>query len=126
MSAPVPRSALTPEDVRKVSPALEHYTHNSIEEGLWKRPDLSARDRSIGTASALIARNLTIGMLHYFNIALDNGVTAAELSEIVTHLAFYSGWSNAFAAVAIVKYIFEKRGIGPDQLPCFSEASAAR
>lgn len=117
MASTVPRSALTPEDVRKVSPALAHYTHNSIEEGLWKRPDLSPRDRSIVTASALIARNQTIGMLHYFNVALDNGVTPAELSEIITHLAFYSGWSNAFAAVAIAKDIFEQRGIGPDQLP---------
>lgn len=117
MSSPVPRSALTPEDVRKVSPALAHYTHDSIEGGLWKRPDLSARDRSIVTASALIARNQTIGMLHYFNIALDNGVTPAELSELITHLAFYSGWSNAFAAVAIAKDIFEQRGIGQDQLP---------
>jgi 4-carboxymuconolactone decarboxylase len=117
MNSNIPRSALTPEDVRKVSPALEHYTRNSIEEGLWKRPDLSARDRSIVTASALIARNQTIGMLHYFNIALDNNVTPSELSEIITHLAFYSGWSNAFAAVAIVKDIFTERGIGTDQLP---------
>jgi 4-carboxymuconolactone decarboxylase len=108
---------LTPEDVRAVSPALEHYTRSSIEEGLWKRPDLSARDRSIVTASALIARNQTIGMLHYFNIALDCNVTPGELSEIITHLAFYSGWSNAFAAVAIAKDIFTQRGTGPDQLP---------
>lgn len=117
MNSNIPRSALTPEDVRKVSPALEHYTRNSIEEGLWKRPALSARDRSIVTASALIARNQTIGMLHYFNIALDNNVTPGELSEIITHLAFYSGWSNAFAAVAILKDIFTERGIGTDQLP---------
>lgn len=56
-------------------------------------------------------------MLHYFNIALDNNVTPGELSEIITHLAFYSGWPNAFAAVAIVKDIFTQRGIGTDQLP---------
>jgi 4-carboxymuconolactone decarboxylase len=117
MNSNIPRSALTPDDVRTVSPALEHYTRSSIEEGLWKRPDLSARDRSIVTASALIARNQTIGMLHYFNIALDSNVTPGELSEIITHLAFYSGWSNAFAAVAVVKDIFTERGIGPDQLP---------
>ena len=117
MNANIARSALTPEDVRKVSPALENYTRNSIEEGLWKRPELSPRDRSIVTVSALIARNQTIGMLHYFNIALDNNVTPGELSEIITHLAFYSGWSNAFAAVAILKGIFEERGIGMDQLP---------
>jgi 4-carboxymuconolactone decarboxylase len=56
-------------------------------------------------------------MLHYFNIALDNGVKPGELSEIITHLAFYSGWSNAFSAVAVAKDIFEQRGIGIDQLP---------
>jgi 4-carboxymuconolactone decarboxylase len=112
-----PRSTLTPEDMRKVSPTLEHYTRASIEEDLWKRPGLSPRDRSIVTVSALIAHNQTIGMLHYFNIALDNNVKPGELSEIITHLAFYSGWSNAFSAVAIVKDIFEQRGIGPDQLP---------
>jgi 4-carboxymuconolactone decarboxylase len=112
-----PRSAPTPEHVRQVSPALEHYTRTSIEDDLWKRRDLSPRDRSIVTASALIARNQTIGMLHYFNIALDNNVKPSELSEIITHLAFYCGWSNAFSAVAIAKDIFEQRGIGADQLP---------
>lgn len=61
---------------------------NAIEESLWKRPDLPPRDRSLVTVSALIARNQTIGMLHYFNIALDSGVTPRELSETVTHLAF--------------------------------------
>jgi 4-carboxymuconolactone decarboxylase len=120
MNAKIPRSALTPEEVRKVSPALENYTRTSVEGGLWKRPDLSSRDRSIVTASALIARNQTIGMLHYFNIALDNEVKPSELSEIITHLAFYSGWSNAFSAVAIAKDIFEQRGIGVDQLPAVS------
>ncbi len=114
------RSALTPEDVRRVSPALESYTRTSIENDLWKRPGLSPRDRSIVTASALIARNQTIGMLHYFNIALDSGVKPTELSEIITHLAFYSGWPNAFAAVAVVKDIFEQRGTGADQLPAVS------
>src|SRR5438477_11434003 len=93
------QSALTLEEVRTVSPALEKYTLSSIPE-LWKRPDLSPRDRSIVTVSALVARNQTIGMLHYFNTALDSGLQPRELSEILTHLAFYAGWSNAFAAVA--------------------------
>ena len=117
MNTQPPRSALSPEDVRKVSPALENYTRSVIGEGLWKRPELSPRDRSIVTVSALIARNQTIGMLHYFNIALDNKVKPGELSEIITHLAFYSGWPNAFSAVLIAKDVFEQRGIGPDQLP---------
>lgn len=83
-----PQSSLTPEDIQAVSPALASYTQKSISDGLWKRPGLSARDRSFVTVSALIARIQTPGMLHYFNIALDSGVKASELSEIVTHLAF--------------------------------------
>jgi alkylhydroperoxidase/carboxymuconolactone decarboxylase family protein YurZ len=98
--------ALTPQDVQAVSPALASYTQKSISDDLWKRPGLSARDRSVVTVSALIARIQTIGMSHYFNIALDSGVKAGELSEIVTHLAFYSGWSNALSAVPILKDIF--------------------
>lgn len=115
-----PRSALTPEDIQAVSPALASYTQKSISDGLWKRPGLSARDRSIVTVSALIARIQTVGMLHYFNIALESGVKASELSEIVTHLAFYSGWPNALSAVPILKAIFVQRGIGQEQLPSVS------
>ena len=49
-----------------------------------------------------------------------NGVTPAEISEIITHLAFYSGWATAMAAVAAAKEIFAQRGIGADQLPAAS------
>jgi 4-carboxymuconolactone decarboxylase len=112
-----PHSALTPQDIEAVSPALAAYTQKSISDDLWKRPGLTRRDRSMVTVSALIARMQTIGMLHYFNIALDSGVKPGELSEIVTHLAFYSGWSSALSAVPILKEIFAQRGIGRDQLP---------
>jgi 4-carboxymuconolactone decarboxylase len=120
MNSNPPGSALTLEEIRVVSPALERYTRGAIGEGLWNRPDLSARDRSIVTVAALVSRNQTIGMLHYFNLALDNGEKPGELSEIITHLAFYAGWSNALSAVAITKDIFEQRGIGQDQLPLAS------
>lgn len=115
-----PQSALTPQDIHAVSPALASYTQKSIDGDLWKRPGLSPRERSIVTVSALIARIQTIGMLHYFNIALDSGVKASELSEIVTHLAFYSGWPNALSALAILKDVFAQRGIGADQVPAVS------
>jgi len=69
---------VTPEDIRTVSPALAKYTTGALQEDVWKRPDLSPRDRSIVTVAALIARNQTIGMPRYFNLALDNGAKAAE------------------------------------------------
>jgi 4-carboxymuconolactone decarboxylase len=48
---------------------------------------------------------------------MNNGVKPSELSEIITHLAFYSGWANAMSAVAVAKDIFHQRRIGIDQLP---------
>jgi 4-carboxymuconolactone decarboxylase len=108
---------LTLEDVRMVAPALERYTQGPLLGDLWKRPDLSPRDRSIITVAALIARNQTTEMPYHVNLALDNGVKPSEISEIITHLAFYSGWANAMSAVAIAKDVFGKRQIGADQLP---------
>ena len=103
-------------DVRAVSPALDRFTKDAIG-GLWKRPQLSERDRAIVTIAALIARKQTAAMPDNVDRAFDAGVTAAELSEIITHLAFYSGWPNAFAAVPIFKQAFTQRGIGAHQLP---------
>src|SRR5882757_911550 len=110
-------SALTYDDVTAVSPALEYYTKGPLLEGLWKRPELSPRDRSVITVAALVARIQTIEMPFHFALALDNGVKASELSEIITHLAFYAGWANAMSAVAVAKGIFHQRRIGIDQLP---------
>ena len=108
---------LTFDDVSAVAPALERYTKEALLGGEWKRPRLSQRDRSMVTVTALIARIQTIEMPLQFSLALDNGVKPAELSEIITHLAFYSGWANAMSAVAVAKDIFHQRGIGVDQLP---------
>jgi 4-carboxymuconolactone decarboxylase len=112
-----PPSLLTYNELRAVSPALEHYTKGPLLDGLWKRPELSRRDRSVVTVAALIARIQTIEMPFHFALALDNGVKPSELSEIITHLAFYSGWANAMSAVAVTKDLFHQRGIGIDQLP---------
>jgi 4-carboxymuconolactone decarboxylase len=101
--------ALTPEDIRMVSPVLERYRQGTLMGDLWKRPDLSPRDRSIVTVATLIARNQAIEMPYYFNLALDNGVKPSEISEIITHLAFYAGWPNAFSALPVAKDVFEKR-----------------
>src|SRR6266481_5494745 len=106
----------TVNDSGMVAPALEKYAQGPLAE-LWKRVGLTPRDRSIVTIAALIARNQTSEMPHYFNLALDNGVKPREISEIVTHLAFYSGWANAISAVAVAKDVFANRKIGADQLP---------
>lgn len=120
MPTPSSKPIVSQDDLGKVAPALEKYTRDRLFGEVWKRPGLSPRDRSIATLAALIARNQTIEMAHYLDLALENGVKPRELSEIVTHLAFYSGWPNAMSAVAIAKDVFAARGIGADQLPSAS------
>jgi 4-carboxymuconolactone decarboxylase len=105
------------EDVRAVAPALEKYARDVVLGDLWKRAGLSPRDRSIVTLAALIARNQTVEQKDYFGLALDNGVTPAEISEIITHLAFYTGWANAMSAIPVARDVFRSRNIGADQLP---------
>jgi 4-carboxymuconolactone decarboxylase len=116
------RSAVTLAAVRAIAPALANYTEAKIAGDLWKRPGLSARDRSIVTLAALIARNQTIGIPHYTNLALDHGIQPSEISELVTHLAFYAGWSNAFSAIMAMEQVFAVRAIDEAQLPAVSPA----
>ena len=111
----------TVNDSRMVAPVLEKYAQGPLAE-LWKRASLTPRDRSIVTIVALIARNQTIEMPYYVNLALDNGVKPREISEIITHLAFYSGWPNAMSAVAAAKDVFANRKIAANQLPPASPA----
>ncbi len=103
--------------LQEVSPALERYEQETVFGNLWRRPDLSARDRSIVTLAALITRNQPAELPRYLGLALDSGVTPGEISELITHLAFYAGWGNAMGAVPAVRQIFAARGIGGDRLP---------
>jgi 4-carboxymuconolactone decarboxylase len=106
-------------DLETVAPALEKYARGPLAD-LWKRPGLAPRDRSIVTLAALIARNQTTEMPYHISLAIDNGVQPREISEAITHLAFYSGWGNAMSAVAAAKDVFAARKIGADQLPSAS------
>jgi 4-carboxymuconolactone decarboxylase len=114
----VPGTAPSPKDIRAVAPALGHYTEDVLVAEVWKRPDLSPRDRGLVTVAALVTEGQTGGLLaHYMDRALDGGVTPAELSETLTHLAFYAGWPNALSAAAVAKDVFDRRGVKADWLP---------
>ena len=117
--APRSPSVLSAEDIQSVAPALARFGSEVLIGDLWQRTELSRRDRSIVTVAILIARNQPAELKHNVEVALDNDVTAAEISEIIT-LAFYPGWPNAMAAVAVTKDIFVARGIGREQLAAAS------
>ena len=103
--------------IDSVSPSLEKYRVERIEGDLWKRPQLSSRDRSLVTVAFMIARNQTQGLDSYLYRALDHGVKPAEISETITHLAFYSGWQNALSASPIAGKVFAQRAVKAEQLP---------
>jgi len=100
-----------------MTPALDHYTQNLVLGELWQRPGLSPRDRSIVTLSVLVAKNQNHELPFYLNRALDSGLKPGEIAELITHLAFYSGWANATAADAAMRAVFAERKIAADQLP---------
>lgn len=105
------------EQMRAVAPALDAYTRERLIGSVWERPGLGKRERSLITLAALIARGQAAGLRYYADLALKNGVTPAEISETITHLAYYAGWGNAMAAVPPVADVFAAHGIGGDRLP---------
>lgn len=105
------------EPLHLVAPALEKISQEKLMGEVWKRSELSQRDRSIVTLSALIARNQTQELAEQLALALDHGVKPAEISEIITHLAFYAGRGNALAAADITAKVFAQRKIGTNALP---------
>jgi 4-carboxymuconolactone decarboxylase len=75
---------------------------------VWERPGLSKRDRSLITVATLVALNRTQQLPFHLVRALENGVTKEEIVELITHLAFYSGWPTAMSAILLAKGVFEE------------------
>lgn len=75
---------------------------------VWSREsELSARDRSLITVTALMAQGLTdTSFGHHLAMAKENGITRSEIAEILTHAAFYAGWPKAWAAFRMAKDIW--------------------
>lgn len=107
---------VAPPIVHETTPALGAYTDAVLFGDVWKRTELSPRDRSVVTIAALIAGGHTGQMTGHFNRGLDNGVKPSEIAAIITHQAFYAGWPRAISAVTVAKEVFTKRGVGPDQI----------
>ncbi len=91
-----------------VAPALARYTDEVLFGDVWARPGLSARDRSLITVATLVALYRTNELPLHLKRALENGISRDELVELITHLAFYSGWPTASSAVAIARRVFEE------------------
>ena len=91
------------------APALAELTNRVLFGDLWRRAELSPRDRSLVTMAALIATGQPEQLPFHANRAMDNGLTRREAAEVPTHLGFYAGWPRAMSAVPVLERIFASR-----------------
>ena len=123
---------IAPPEVYEVAPGLGRYTDDVLFGRVWPGKALAPRDRSLVVLSALIAMGQTGPVDSHTRIGLENGLTPAEIGEIATHLAFYSGWPYAIAAVYQMHKTFEEQGVempvdaGGAPVELDPEAEAAR
>ena len=100
--------AMTPAQkaIGDFAPKLVSLTDDVLFGDVWERTELSKRDRSLITVAALIANGSTEQLRGHLARAKDNGLSEAELTEVIIHLAFYAGWPRAMSAVTVAKEIF--------------------
>ena len=91
-----------------IAPTLAAYTDEVLFGDVWKRANLSPRDRSLITVASLVSLYRHNELPFHIKRALDNGVTRDEIVELITHLAFYSGWPTASTAVSIARRVFQE------------------
>lgn len=87
----------------EIAPKFAELTDTVLFGDMWERPELSKRDRSLITVATLVALYRTNELPFHLKRAIENGVKKEELAEVITHLAFYSGWPTAASALAIAK-----------------------
>lgn len=105
-AAPTPAQQL----IGDFAPKLVELTDEVLFDDVWSRPGLSPRDRSLITVAALTSLYRTDQLTSHLRRALANGVTVEELTETITHLAFYAGWPCAMTAITTLKDIVESAG----------------
>ena len=98
-----------PQALAQIAPKLVEVTNDVLFADIWERPELSPRDRSLITVTTLAALYRTEQLGYHLGVALDNGLSVEELSEAITHLAFYAGWPNAMTAITQLKKIVDER-----------------
>lgn len=79
---------------------------------VWSSDGLSPKTRSILTITVLVSKGLIDNSFAYhLQTAKENGVTKSEIADILTHIAFYAGWPNAWAAFRMVKEVYAEDGV---------------
>lgn len=88
------------------APGIVHFTDDVLFGEVWRRPQLRPAQRSLVTVAVLATNGNTEQLAFHLDLARKNGNSEEELIEALTHLAFYAGWPQAMAAMAVAKKVF--------------------
>ena len=102
-------AAASANDISQIAPEFNRLTTELINGDLWKRTDLSPRDRSLVTITILATLNKTEQIDFHLSKALDNGLKQEEIVAAMTHTAFYAGWPSGYTGIAHLKAVIEQR-----------------
>ena len=113
------------DSLGEFAPKFAELNDDVLFGEVWSRTDkLPLKLRSILTVSALVCKGMVDSSFAYHaETAKKNGVTKTEMAEILTHLAFYAGWPNAWAAFRVVKDVYEKDGGEGEPIDAISGAT---
>lgn len=115
-TAPLPssdpsRAATVEKTLAPIAPKHAQLTNDVVFADLWRRTDLSPRDRSLVTIAALSAGGDGDQLAFHVQRGLENGLTQAQIVEALTHLAFYAGWPKANAAIGVAGKVFARQEV---------------
>jgi len=96
------RAKAVSRELGDFAPKFAQLTNDIVFGDLWRRSDLTSRDRSLVTIAALAAIGADDQLDSYLRRGLDSGLTRGEIAEAVTHLGFYAGWARATTAMSAV------------------------
>jgi 4-carboxymuconolactone decarboxylase len=96
-------AAATPV-TRDFQELITRYAWGSV----WTRPGLDRRSRSIVTLTALVAGHHWSELEFHLRAALRNGLTVAEITEVLLQTAVYCGVPAANSAFAVARRVLEE------------------
>lgn len=100
-----------PPGAYDAAPYLGQVRNTYVYGDIWERPGLSARDRSMITVAVNQALYATNELRLHMGRALDNGITQAEISEIIAHTLWYSGFPTGVNAARVSAEVYAERGL---------------
>lgn len=95
------------DNLGELAPKFAELNDDVLFGEIWSRDEkLSLRDRSMITISALMAQGLFPQLKSHIIMGKKHGITKEEIVEIVTQLAFYTGWAKAWSTFSMIEEVY--------------------